>query len=118
MFRSCWRRRTLVALLPVVAACGPSVKSQTMVSPASAAAVHASAPDLGPVPEQKVPVAPAEDPVLTLIAASDRHFKAGQTELEQGHVDSAKQEFNRAIDLLLESPYGGRAEPRIREYFD
>jgi membrane-bound lytic murein transglycosylase D len=118
MFRLCWRRRTLVALLPFVAACGPSVKSQTMVSPTPATAVHATAPDLSPAPEQKQPIAPIEDPVLTLIAASDRHFKAAQAELEQGHVDSAKQEFNRAIDLLLESPYGGRTEPRIREYFD
>ena len=116
MFRLCWRRRTLVALLPFIAACGPSVKSQTTVSPA--AAVRSTAPDLSPAPEQKQPTAPIEDPVLTLIAASDRHFKAAQAELEQGHVDSAKQEFNRAIDLLLESPYGGRTEPRIREYFD
>src|SRR5438874_10688720 len=62
--------------------------------------------------------APAEDPVLTLIAASEQHFKAGQKELEQGHVDAAKQEFNRAVDVLLESAYGGRTEPRIREHFD
>src|SRR4029077_4621394 len=62
--------------------------------------------------------APVEDPVLTLIAGSDRHFKAGQTELSLGHVEGAKQEFNRAIGVLLESTYGGRTEPRIREHFD
>jgi membrane-bound lytic murein transglycosylase D len=118
MVRLIWRRRTLVALLPFLAACGPSVKSQTMVSPTPAASVRATAPDLAALPEQKAPAAPVEDPVLTLIAASDRHFKAGQAELEQGHVDGAKQEFNRAVNLLLESPYGGRTEPRIREYFD
>jgi len=55
---------------------------------------------------------------VTLIASSDRAFKAGQRELEQGHVEAAKQEFNRAIDVLLESPYGARTEPRIREHFD
>ena len=59
-----------------------------------------------------------EDPVVTLIAASDGHFKAGQRELEQGHVEAAKLEFNRAVDVLLESPYGARTEPRIREHFD
>jgi membrane-bound lytic murein transglycosylase D len=63
-------------------------------------------------------VAPVEDPVVSLITSSDRYFKAGQKELEQGHVDAAEQEFNRAIDVLLESPYGGRTEPRIREHFD
>ena len=35
-----------------------------------------------------------------------------------GHVEAAKQEFDRAIDMLLESPYGGRTEPRIREHYD
>ncbi len=53
-----------------------------------------------------------------LIAASDRAFKAGQKELEQGHFEAAKQEFNRAVDVLLESPYGARTEPRLREHFD
>jgi membrane-bound lytic murein transglycosylase D len=60
----------------------------------------------------------AEDPVLTLIAASEDYFKAGQKEVEQGHFESAKLEFNRAVDVLLESAYGARTEPRIREHFD
>src|SRR5258708_2700219 len=83
------RRRLLIAVLPLVAAFGIRV--------------HAQAPT---------------DPVTTLIATSEQHFKAGQKELEQGHVDAAKLEFNRAVDVLLESTYGGRTEPRIREHFD
>jgi membrane-bound lytic murein transglycosylase D len=51
-------------------------------------------------------------------ATSDLHFTAGQKELEQGHVEAAKQEFNQAVDVLLESTYGARTEPRIREHFD
>jgi len=62
--------------------------------------------------------APSRDPVLDLIAESERHFKAGQNELERGHAEAAKQEFDRAVDVLLESPYGARTEPRIREHFD
>jgi membrane-bound lytic murein transglycosylase D len=113
-----WRRRALIALLPLVAACGSTLRSQAPV----AAPVAAPAPR--PVPSQPTPLpasvqtAPADDPVQTLIATSDRHFKAGQKELEQGHVDAAKQEFNRAVDILLESAYGARIEPRIREHFD
>jgi membrane-bound lytic murein transglycosylase D len=64
------------------------------------------------------PQAPVDDPILTLIATSERHFKTGQTELGLGRLEAAKQEFNRAIDVLLESPYGARTEPRIREHFD
>ena len=107
-----WQRLVPFALIPFVAACGSSRRPQAVVvTPAPSAA--ATVPNVAP-PTQ----APVEDPVLTLIAASDRHFKAGQTELEEGHVEAAKQEFNRAIDVLLESPYGGRTEPRIREHFD
>ena len=114
MLRTDWRRFAFVALLPAVAACSSSLKTQgPQVRPASPVAVAPSVPT--PPPVAAVPV---EDPVLTLIASSDRAFKAGQRELEQGHVEAAKQEFNRAIDVLLESPYGARTEPRIREHFD
>jgi membrane-bound lytic murein transglycosylase D len=58
------------------------------------------------------------DEVLTLIATSDGHFKAGQKELEQGHVEAAKAEFNLALEVLLASSYGARTEPRIRDHFD
>jgi len=73
------RRRFLIAALTLVAAFGIRL--------------HAQAP---------------VDPVQTLITASEQHFQAGQKELEQGHVDAAKLEFNRAVDVLLESTYGGR----------
>jgi membrane-bound lytic murein transglycosylase D len=112
MHRFQWQRLFPLALIPLVAACGSTRRPQAVVvTPSPSAAI--SAPEPAPAPP-----APVEDPVVVLIAASDRHFKAGQTELEDGHVEAAKQEFNRAINVLLESPYGGRTEPRIREHFD
>jgi membrane-bound lytic murein transglycosylase D len=93
----------------------------------AACAAHAPTTATRPVTQQPVAVAPAPiapplkpapDPVLDLIADSTRHFEAGQRELQNGHLESAKAEFNRALDLLLESPYGARTEPRIREHFD
>jgi len=114
MLRTHWRRFAFVALLPAVTACSSSLKTQgTQVRPTPPAAATPSVRTPPPAP-----AAPVEDPVLTLIDSSDRAFKAGQRELEQGHVEAAKQEFNRAIDVLLESPYGARTEPRIREHFD
>jgi membrane-bound lytic murein transglycosylase D len=115
MPRSQWHRHLLVALIPLATACGSSLKSQAPTLTPAHPAAH-SAPDI--VAQAPVPAAPVEDPIVTLIATSDRYFKAGQKELEQGHVEAAKQEFNRAVDVLLESPYGARTEPRIREHFD
>ena len=48
----------------------------------------------------------------------DGHFEAGQRELREGHLEMAKAEFNRSLEVLLESAYGGRTVPRIREHFD
>jgi len=115
-----WRRRALFALLPFLTACGSAMKSQApAVTPTPAAQSSRAASTNRPAPLVQTPgPLPVEDPVLTLIAASDRHFKAGQSELEQGHFEAAKQEFNQAVNVLLESPYGARTEPRIREHFD
>jgi membrane-bound lytic murein transglycosylase D len=49
---------------------------------------------------------------------SDAHFESGQRELSLGHVESARQEFDRALGVLLESQEGGRTDPRLREHFD
>src|SRR3954451_21658806 len=104
-----------VALLPLAAGCGSSVRKaakKPATGPASQAAKATPVPVLQPTPLR------VEDPVLTLIAESEQHFEAGQRELEFGHVAGAKQEFDRAVNVLLESSYGGRTEPRIREHFD
>jgi membrane-bound lytic murein transglycosylase D len=58
------------------------------------------------------------DPVSELIALSTSHFEAGQRQLREGHLDMAKAEFNLSLEVLLESRYGARTVPRIREHFD
>jgi len=111
----------VMALFPLAGACAAGVPSQTkaMTPAAPGTAQKAAGPSATPVPAPPVTqIAPLEDPVATLIAESERHFEAGQAALDQGHFDAAKQEFDKAIDVLLESPYGGRTEPRIREHFD
>jgi membrane-bound lytic murein transglycosylase D len=35
-----------------------------------------------------------------------------------GHLERARAEFDRAVDVLLESPYGARTDARLREHFD
>ena len=75
-------------------------------------------PTYGP-PEAVASVAPpVQDPVILLIAQSQGHFIDGEHELTLGHLEQAKKEFDRAVDVLLQSPYGARSEPRIRDHFD
>jgi membrane-bound lytic murein transglycosylase D len=107
-----------------VAAVVPAVLVVALAGSACSPGTRAAKPAVAPEPPQAefvaplAPPAPPEDPALTLIALADQHFRAGQHELDLGHVEGARVEFDRAVSVLLESPYGGRTEPRIREYFD
>jgi membrane-bound lytic murein transglycosylase D len=69
-------------------------------------------------PAASNPVQQANDPVSELIALSTSRFEAGQRELREGHLEMAKAEFNKSLEVLLESRYGARTVPRIREHFD
>lgn len=99
------------AALLAAAACGSNPKPQKTPT-APPAAVPEPAPALAPIPP------PAPDPVSALIEQSQEHFRAGERELQQGHLEQARVEFDRAVDVLLESPYGARTDPRMRDHFD
>ena len=99
----------LAIVLMVAGACGSNPKVQK----APAAPVQSGSP-VAPV---QAP-APAPDPIAALIQTSQDHFAAGERELKLGHLERARAEFDRAIDVLLESPYGARTDARMREHFD
>jgi membrane-bound lytic murein transglycosylase D len=106
--------KTKFSLTPVfctllLAGCvsGPGTQSVKVIP-------QAPAPVTGATPA----VAPTPDPVTVLIATSDRHFEAGRKELAVGHLERAKSEFNRALDVLLESPDGAKSDARLREHFE
>ncbi len=98
----------LIFVTAFTAACGSSQpKPQLPAAP----------PPVAPAPVV-VPQAPAPDPITVLIDASQQRFLAGERELKLGHLEQARGEFDRAIELLLESPYGARTDARLREHFD
>ncbi|MCC7033660.1 MAG: LysM peptidoglycan-binding domain-containing protein [Acidobacteria bacterium] len=75
---------------------------------------------VAPVPaaDAEVSATPLPDPVDALIAQSNLYFERGQQQLTLGHLEQARQEFDRALDTLLESVDGARSTPRIRAHFD
>ncbi len=88
-------------------ACGGNSKPQ--IQPTAKPPAKVPAPVVAPEPP---------DPVATLIDTSRTHFQTGERELKAGHLDRARVEFDLAIDVLLESPYGARTDSRMREHFD
>jgi membrane-bound lytic murein transglycosylase D len=106
------RTGAICALGLITAACATHVPvAATPVAPAPVAVKT-------PAPSVPAATQPESDPVADLITASTARFDAGQKALQEGHLEQAKTEFNRALEVLLESPYGARTEPRIREHFD
>ena len=95
------------AAIFVTGACGSNPKPQVQAAPA---------PPQVQAPAVVTP--PPPDPIATLISNSQSHFEAGERELKVGHLDRARMEFDRAVDLMLESPYGARTDARMREHFD
>ncbi len=101
---------TIVAIGLISAACSARAPVSVLQAKPLPASVAVAAPPAAPAQPQS--------DVAQLIAESNRLFELGKKQLEDGHLDTAKTEFNRAIEVLLESPYGARTEPRIREHFD
>lgn len=97
----------VVGATSIAGACGSNPKPQAQATPKNP-----------PPTIARTPAAPPQDPVQTLIQTSQSHFEAGERELKMGHLERARTEFDRAVDVLLESPYGARTEARLREHFD
>lgn len=89
-------------------ACGSNPKPQ----------VTLPAPIL-PVIDEPITIQPLQvDPIVALIGESQERYEAGERELRLGHLERARAEFDLAVNVLLESPYGARTDARLREHFD
>ena len=107
---------TFRAWLSSLAACGLAVSAACGTH--NPKAQTPKAPLIPQAPAAPPAQAPPADPVTALINTSQQHFETGERELKLGHLDRARMEFDKALDVLLESPYGARIEPRLRAQFD
>ena len=60
-------------------------------------------------------VRPATDVLIERVQAA---FAAGELEYQQGHFESARRHFDRALDWMLLSGYDIRSDPRLEALFD
>lgn len=84
---------------------------------------HAQAPTITQVDGAKTPqieekITPKTDPVEDLIKRAEAEYTAGQANYAAGHLEAAKENFDRAFDLMVQSPLDIRADDRLQNEFD
>jgi len=71
-----------------------------------------------PVPQAAPQTEAKADPVQGLITKAETEYKAGIDQSLAGQPDQAKDHFDRAFGILLNSPAGMHSDPRFQKEFD
>ena len=105
---------TAMSALPK-AAPAPVAKSQPAKPPRQSSAQAAQKP--GTSPEKVEAVAapqPKIDPVGDLIATVEKEYQSGESDYAAGNKDSAKDHFDKAFNLLMNTSESARADSRYQ----
>jgi membrane-bound lytic murein transglycosylase D len=109
---ACNSKDTKKSAQPATQAMAPSIQ-QTAATPVSMLASQQSPP----TPPQ-TPLAEKPDPVPDIIAEAEKAYSAGQEDYKAGHLDAAKQDFNHAVDILMQGPVDIKSDDRLQQEFD
>ncbi|HEY5028060.1 MAG TPA: lytic transglycosylase domain-containing protein, partial [Candidatus Angelobacter sp.] len=110
---ACESKDTKKLAQPSLQAMAPSIQQRAAipVSLSSAAKEQTPAPAQTPQPEKA-------DPVPAIIAEAEKAYEEGQTDYKAGHLDAAKQDFNHAVDVLMQGPVDVKSDDRLQQEFD
>lgn len=115
LLAGCESKDTKQSARPVEQALAPSIEvtggGTGPSSPAAAKQQQTPAPAQPPVPEKP-------DPVPGIIADAEKAYAAGQDDYKAGHLDAAKQDFNHAVDILMQGPVEIKSDDRLQQEFD
>jgi membrane-bound lytic murein transglycosylase D len=109
---ACESKDTKKSATPVTQAMAPNAH-QSGTNPASSAVKEQATPTPTQTPQQEKP-----DPVPAIIAAAEKAYETGQADYKDGHLDAAKQDFNHAVDLLMQGPVDIKSDDRLQQEFD
>jgi len=107
LLASCDTREAKKTTVPAPQALAPTIQQPV------AAAVT-------PPPQRQVqtPEPAKPDPVDGLIAEAEKAYQSGLADYKAGHLEAAKQDFNRAVDVLMQGPVGVKSDDRLQQEFD
>jgi membrane-bound lytic murein transglycosylase D len=110
---------TLLALS--LAGCDPaaSPSARNVVAPQATAPALAPVEQAAPAPAPATPqLTPEQQRVRVLIQQVDDAYARGEADYHKGLLVEAKQEFDRAVDLMLTSGIDIKSDAQLQEEFD
>jgi peptidoglycan lytic transglycosylase D len=113
-----------IAVLFAGTACQSAHKTKVLPPPqANAPALNASAADdsAGDANLRQagaISGASKPDPAVPLIESVEKEYQSGQASYKDGDEDAARQDYARALDLLVATPLDVQADPRLRHELD
>ena len=103
-----------VALVPPPQATAPALKPAPQATPTPAAA-----PLVQVEPSQvEVHTVPKTDPVTDLIVQVEKEYQTGQVNFKAGRLQAAKQNYDRALELMTKSQLDVKSDTRLQQEFD
>ena len=96
----------------------PAEPAAQSKAPAQSAPTPSTPTPSTPTPSAQSAATPSADPVADLIAHVERDFQAGMDAYNLGHTDVAKQDFDNAVNVLLQSDLDVRSDDRLEKEFD
>jgi peptidoglycan lytic transglycosylase D len=114
LLAGCESKDTKQSARPAQQALAPSIEvTEGGTGPSSPAAKQQPAPAPTQTPQPEKP-----DPVPGIIAEAEKAYSVGQEDYKAGHLDAAKQDFNHAVDILMQGPVEIKADDRLQQEFD
>src|SRR5579871_3576997 len=123
---SYWITPLLSALVLMASSCQTAVKKPVMAAappvasapPIEAKPVAAPAPAAAPQVQKEAQPVPQADPIAALVAQAEQQYQAGQANYSAGHLEAAKDNFDKAFDILTQAPGGASADARLQAEFE
>ena len=113
---ACQTAKRPATFLPPAQTQAPALKPAASVPKPAPANVQQPAPPPAPVTAQKPQ--PKPDPVADIVAQVEKAYQAGRDNYKAGHLDAAKQNFDRAFNLLLGSTLDVYSDERVQQELD
>src|SRR5438477_9635530 len=113
---ACQTAKRPATFLPPAQTQAPALKPAAAVPRPIPANVQQPAPPPAPVTAQKPE--PKPDPVADIIAQAEKENRAGRDNYKARHVEAAKQNFDRAFNLLLGSTLDIYSDERVQQELD